>query len=404
MNNSMFNEQAKQSFMVKSLLRRRILEYLIVGKLFLLALRLFRSPIKAVSSVWQLHRKLQSVFPKKMQKRAAKINGKYFWYLYLPGFPSPVFQKTFKQILTNQTEKIPQAGILMLAITNKCPLSCEHCFEWENLNQKESIQTDDWTQIVQKAVNNHVSQLFFCGGEPLNQFQRLLSLIKTAGDQAETWIITSGYRLTKEKAVLLKQSGLTGILVSLDDHRPSEHNSFRGNDNAYSWAIQAIKNAQEVGLVTGLSLCPTNTFVTASNLQDYMEFAKHIGVVFIQILEPKAVGRYTNKEVALAPEQIELLTSFFLEFTTGTSYSNYPILHYEDYISRLRGCAGKSRHQLYVDTKGFAHPCPFCKSSDAPEYLDTDVPDISLLQCNSCQSNINSPSNPIEYAQLISNT
>ena len=77
-----------------------------------------------------------------------KVDGKYYVTQYRPGWPSKIYDSFIKNELRRMafpltiTEKL---SFVFLAITRKCPMQCEHCFEWDNLNLKESFTKEDGT-------------------------------------------------------------------------------------------------------------------------------------------------------------------------------------------------------------------------------------------------------------------
>jgi MoaA/NifB/PqqE/SkfB family radical SAM enzyme len=273
---------------------------------------------------------------------------------------------------------------LLFAITKKCPLNCEHCFEWDNLNQQEVLSTADLINIVLKYQAYGTTQIMFSGGEPMLRVNDIYEVLNAAHDGSDFWIISSGLGLTKERAHRLKKAGLTGVMISLDHFEASKHNAFRGFENAYMNAIQAVENANEAGLVTTLSLCATKEFTTEENLDAYMNLAKTLGVSFVQILEPRASGRYMGKEVELGKEEMLLLEKKYSEYNTSEAYVDFPIVDYLGYHQRKVGCFGAGNRFFYIDTDGDAHICPFCtnKVAKALQFPAKDM--VSLLGQHAC--------------------
>ncbi len=91
----------------------------------------------------------------------------------------------------------------------------------------------------------------------------------------------------------------------------------------------------------------------------YMEFAKALGVHFVQMLEPRSIGHYEGKDVLLQEKHIKTLEEFFKEINHSKKYKEYPILLYHGYHQRRIGCFAGSR-SVYIDSAGDVHSCPFC--------------------------------------------
>ncbi len=295
-------------------------------------------------------------------KKIYKIDGKYYFNQYTPGWPGKLYDRIIKEELKRHAGPIlgdEKLSFVFLAITRKCPMRCEHCFEWDNLNQKESFTRQDLFKVIDLYQQQGVMQFHFSGGEPMVRFKDLLPLIQYAAKKSECWVLTSGFNFTNENAKLLKDAGCKGVVVSIDHYIPELHNMFRGNTGAYEGAINAIKSARQVGLVTSLSVCATKQFLDAAHLLPYMDFAKDLGVQFVQVLEPRAVGHYEGQNVLLDEKHILLLEKIFKQINHSSAYKNYPTMMYHGYHQRRVGCFSGSR-SVYVDSAGDVHACPFC--------------------------------------------
>ncbi len=295
-------------------------------------------------------------------KKIYKIDGKYYYNMYTPAWPSPLYDSLIKSELRrkadplNETEKL---SFVFLAITRKCPMRCEHCFEWDNLNQKESFSKDDLYKTLDLFIKEGVLQFHFSGGEPMVRFKDLVDLIRFVGNRAQCWVLTSGFNVTEENARKLKEAGCKGMVVSIDHYIPELHNMFRGNVSAFEGAVNAVRYAKQAGLVTAVSVCATKKFIDDGHVMPYLEFAKNLGVQFVQLLEPKNVGQYKEKEVLLEETHIQELEEIFKTVNFSPAYSNYPTLTYHGYHQRRVGCFSGSR-SVYVDSAGDVHACPFC--------------------------------------------
>ena len=134
---------------------------------------------------------------------------------------------------------------------------------------------------------------------------------------------------------------------------------FRGNKTAFEGATNAVAAGRQAGLVTSLSVCATKHFIDGGHLMPYMDFAKQLGVQFVQVLEPRSVGHYEGKDVLLDEKHISILEQAFKTINHSPLYKNYPTMLYHGYHQRRVGCFSGSR-SVYVDSAGDVHACPFC--------------------------------------------
>ena len=295
-------------------------------------------------------------------KKIYKIGNKYYFNMYTPGWPSKAYDSLIKSELRRHattTIADDKLSFVFLAITRKCPMRCEHCFEWDNLNQKETFTKEDLFKVVDIYQQQGVLQFHFSGGEPMVRIKDLVGLMKYASKKSDCWVLTSGFNCTAENARLLQQSGCKGIIVSIDHYIPAVHNLFRGNTAAFENAVNAVKVTLQAGMAVGVSVCTTKSFIDGGHLLPYVDFAKNLGVHFIQLLEPKNVGHYDGKDVLLEDRHIDQLENVFKKINHSATFRDYPTLMYHGYHQRRVGCFSGSR-SVYIDSAGDVHACPFC--------------------------------------------
>ncbi|HEV7622321.1 MAG TPA: radical SAM protein, partial [Flavisolibacter sp.] len=274
-------------------------------------------------------------------------------------------------------------SFIFLAITRKCPMRCEHCFEWDNLNQKESFTKEILFKVIDLYQKEGVLQFHFSGGEPMVRIKDLLELISFASKKSECWVLTSGFNVNSRTANQLQKSGCKGMVVSIDHYIPEMHNLFRGHSSSFEQATTAVRAATAAGLVTSISVCATKQFLNGNHLLPYMDFAKELGVQFVQVLEPRNIGHYEGKEVLLENHHIDMLEEAFTLVNHSPAYKNYPTMLYHGYHQRRVGCFSGSR-SVYIDSAGDVHACPFChtKSYNIISELKEGIQKLPLKENN----------------------
>jgi MoaA/NifB/PqqE/SkfB family radical SAM enzyme len=372
--------------------RKELVEFRVWLRIGWLGLKNYQNPLKVLKAGKGLAALRRRFMGQHRIRKVAQVNGRYFWDLYTPGWPSASFDRFHEAEMSRITPipiKTNRFTNIYLAITKKCSLRCEHCFEWEALNGREKLSLPDLKQIVQRFQEMGVAQIHLSGGEPMLRVPDMAELLQSAGKETDFWVLTSGLNFTLENARKLKKAGLTGAFISLDHFEPEVHNLFRGSEKSFAWVQEAVRNAKAVDLLTCLSVCVTRAFVTEANLMAYARLAKEMGVAFIQVLEPKAVGHYKGKEVALQPEQIQLLEEFYLKLNFDKQFKDYPIICYHGYYQRQIGCFASGNRSLYIDTDGDLHACPFCQTKMgnalAPD-IDMAIEQLQSAGCHSFRS------------------
>jgi MoaA/NifB/PqqE/SkfB family radical SAM enzyme len=332
--------------------------------IFLLALHSYhtlRDAVKAVRGMMQFKKEVYGGADIKM----VRCGRQYFFSIYAPGYPSRAFDDYIRSELHRfvlMPAKANKLSFLFFAITRKCPLQCEHCFEWDRLNGEETFTAEELKAVVDHYQQEGAAQFHLSGGEPMVRFRDMEALIASADKKSEFWVLTSGLNVTLENALRLKKAGTTGVVVSLDHFDAGAHNAFRGTQRAHQWVVDAIRNAREAGLVVAVTVCATRAFTTPENLLHYAEYVRSLGVSFIQVLEPKAVGHYKGRKVTLDWQQLQVLEDFYTTLNFDPRYKAYPVVLYHGYHQRRMGCLSAGDRNLYIDSEGYVNACPFCQS------------------------------------------
>jgi MoaA/NifB/PqqE/SkfB family radical SAM enzyme len=324
--------------------------------------------IRHPRKIWKIYSAMtnmrKAIWGGDMQK-LYKVSGRYYYSIYAPGWPSVAYNNVIKRELQRHTApdlSAEKPSFIFLAITRKCPMRCEHCFEWDNLNQKESFSKQELLETVRLYQQQEVLQIHFSGGEPMVRIKDLLEIIEFTSKKSECWVLTSGFNMTAGNARLLKQAGCKGTVVSIDHYVPEIHNLFRGHAQSFEMAVDAIENAKRAGLVTALSVCATKQFLDTNSLLPYLDFARQLGVQFVQVLEPRNIGHYEGKDVLLEEKHIAMLEQIFKAVNHSPAYRGYPTLMYHGFHQRRVGCFSGSR-SVYIDSAGDVHACPFCHTA-----------------------------------------
>jgi MoaA/NifB/PqqE/SkfB family radical SAM enzyme len=300
-------------------------------------------------------------------RKVAGSGGRYTFDIYAPAFPSPAGSRFLEQEIRRNVDRtsgnVLQTAIV--AITKECPLRCEHCCEWADLNRPDTLSRDALRGIVDDLQKRGVTQIFFSGGEPLRRLSDLLHAAAQAAQSVDCWVITSGVGLTRTAAAQLAAARFTGVVISVDHWDPAGHDAFRGRRGVFDAAMSAAAHARAAGLLVAFSLCPTRELASRDHLERYAAMARAQGAAFIQIMEPRQVGHYEGRDVLLEPQHLAELEAFSDWMNFDPANDGGPIVTYPALYQRRHGCMGAAERYLYVDTNGDAHACPFCRKAAA---------------------------------------
>ncbi|MBE9595049.1 MAG: radical SAM protein, partial [Proteobacteria bacterium] len=136
--------------------------------------------------------------------------------------------------------------------TRACNLNCIHCYaKAVHQSRDRELTTEEGFNLIDDMATFGVPVILFSGGEPLlrSDLIELTSYSVSKGMRAV--ISTNGTLITEEKAMLLKNAGVSYVGISLDGlEKVNDH--FRGVEGAFKKALNGIKNCQNVELKVGL--------------------------------------------------------------------------------------------------------------------------------------------------------
>ncbi len=358
--------EKNDTILVTGSVKRLYLSSRIMVNVARLAIKHYKNPLTAAKLLVCLNRRKEIIQGIRGLPRMYKAGGRYFYDVHQPGWPSPAFNRFFENEMLktrSHAEDGKRLQNVVFAITNRCGLQCRHCFEWDNLEGNEKLSYANLQNILERVQQAGVSVVQVSGGEPLERFEDALGLVRNARPGTDFWMLTSGMGLDDNKAKQLREAGYTGINLSLDHWDEEKHNDFRGHAQSYEWALLAARNSREAGLMVALSLCATRAFVSRENLDKYLSLAISMGASFIQVLEPRAVGRLSGQSVKLSQDQRKTISTFYREVNHHRRYRRSPIIIYHGDYLRSHGCLGAASRYIYIDSTGRVHACPFCQDN-----------------------------------------
>ena len=142
--------------------------------------------------------------------------------------------------------------VVVWNVTRICNLNCIHCYARavRRSNERE-LTTEEGLNLLNDLASFGVPVILFSGGEPLLRHD-LTRLARYAVDRGMRAVIsTNGILIDEEKAVTLKDAGVSYVGISLDGlEKVNDH--FRGMRGSFQMALEGIRNCQKAGLKVGL--------------------------------------------------------------------------------------------------------------------------------------------------------
>lgn len=142
--------------------------------------------------------------------------------------------------------------VVVWNMTRRCNLKCVHCYaRSEDISYDNELTHEQSLAMMDDLADFGVPVLLFSGGEPLVHPQLIEYAQYAVKKGMRAVISTNGTLITKEKAKMLKEIGLSYVGISLDGLEET-HDKFRGVKGSFKKAMAAIDNCQKAGIKVGL--------------------------------------------------------------------------------------------------------------------------------------------------------
>ena len=134
---------------------------------------------------------------------------------------------------------------LIVFMNSICNLTCEHCFYWRSLNQRDDLTYEEFEALAREL--GPFENLNLSGGEPFlrPEFAEICSLFIRHNDIKQIYVPTSGFftdRTEKALREVLRHESLGYFVCELSlDGMPEYHNRFRGNPRSFDKAMETYE-------------------------------------------------------------------------------------------------------------------------------------------------------------------
>ena len=285
-------------------------------------------------------------------------------------------------VIDGKASRVLDGSIAIWNFTNRCNLSCLHCYSKADLDAVDTLTTDNIMETLPKLKENGVKFLIFSGGEPLTRKDIFDIADRCRELGIITYLSTNGLYVKKSNAKkILDTFNYVGISI---DGSEKIHDKFRGLEGSFIESMKSVDllnsyNQSKVGIRF------TITKDTYDDLEFIFNLAERHNIPKIYISHLVYSGRgLDNLEMDLTKEQRVKAVDFIIdkafeyrnrgidiEIVTGNMemdailFYNRFIKEYPEYAEemerRLIAWGGNSagRKLLNIDSEGFVKPDPF---------------------------------------------
>ncbi len=286
-----------------------------------------------------------------------------------------------KSVVEDKPQRILNGSIAIWNFTNRCNLSCMHCYSKSTLDEVDILTTPQIKKTILQMKENGVKFLIFSGGEPLTR-KDLFEIADFCKDNGIiTYLSSNGlYFSSKNIQPIVDKFDYVGVSIDGDEET---HDHFRGLKGAFKKTLKAVQMAIAAGAKVGIRY--TLTRETLGSLEYIFKLAEDNNIPKVYISHLVYSGRgLENLDMDLDKEQRRKAVNFILdkafeyykdgreiEIVTGNMEQDavlflnrfakeYPELK-QEMRSRLVSWGGNSagKKLLNINSKGDVRPDPF---------------------------------------------
>jgi MoaA/NifB/PqqE/SkfB family radical SAM enzyme len=169
---------------------------------------------------------------------------------------------------------------LILFINSICNLTCEHCFYWKNLNQRDDLTEKEIFSLARDL--GRIEILNLSGGEPFlrPEFAEICRFFINNNGVEQIYVPTNGYfteRTIKALKSIFEEKSLKLFVCELSiDGMPEYHNRFRGNPKSFEKLIETYEALAELQRSEPRLRIHSISTVTSENLDEVKRLTTYL--------------------------------------------------------------------------------------------------------------------------------
>jgi len=155
-----------------------------------------------------------------------------------------------KTSIDTKPSRILDGSIVIWNFTNRCNLSCLHCYSKADLESVDVLSTEIIKKTIDEFVTNKIRFIIFSGGEPLVRKDIFEIALYAKSKGIITYLSSNGLYINNSNVHKIVQT-FDYIGVSIDGDEET-HDMFRGLKGSFKKSIEAMRLVQKVGGKVGI--------------------------------------------------------------------------------------------------------------------------------------------------------
>ena len=169
---------------------------------------------------------------------------------------------------------------MIVFINSICNLSCEHCFYWKELNQRNDLSYEEFEKLSLELGT--FENLNLSGGEPFirPEFAEICELFINNNNVRNIYVPTNGYftdRTEKALRKLMQNKKLEMFTCEISlDGMPEYHDKFRGNPQSFKKAMETYEMLARLNAEDPRFQIHANTVAMSENMDEIWQLTEYL--------------------------------------------------------------------------------------------------------------------------------
>lgn len=169
---------------------------------------------------------------------------------------------------------------MIIFINSICNLTCEHCFYWKNLNQRDDLTFEEFEKLSLELSD--FENLNLSGGEPFirQDFADICEVFIKNNSVKNIYVPTNGYftrRTEKSLRKVLENKSLNLFVCEISlDGMPEYHNKFRGNPQSFQKAMETYEMLARLQQEDSRLRIHANTVAMSENMDEIWQLTEYL--------------------------------------------------------------------------------------------------------------------------------
>jgi sulfatase maturation enzyme AslB (radical SAM superfamily) len=169
---------------------------------------------------------------------------------------------------------------MIVFINSICNLTCEHCFYWRNLNQRNDLTFEEFEKFSLKL--GQFEQLNLSGGEAFlrKEFAEICGLFLKNNGAKRICVPSNGYfteRTQEQLRKVFESKTLAGFVCEISlDGMPEYHDRFRGNPKSFAKAMETYEMLAEMQKIEPRLSIHANTVAMSENMDECWRLTEYL--------------------------------------------------------------------------------------------------------------------------------